>query len=194
HAQHMPARKEQYVTLDGAHPTHHAVGPGTDLLRGFASGAAVAEQLPVGALPVDLCGAAALILAVVPFDQIGIDFGPGPEAGQLTGPGRTLQGTGENLCERQSFQPVPELAGVALVTFGQRHVGKSRMLAGAAPGRLAVPGQVQLRELLAPGGLPLSEVARPGRGRSLTQFKPGAFSPSPKQLPSLPTPAEPDPA
>ena len=68
HPQEMPARKQQGVALNRAHSTHHAVGPGTDLVRGFASGAAVAEQLPVGALRANVGGATTLILAIVPLD------------------------------------------------------------------------------------------------------------------------------
>jgi hypothetical protein len=38
----------------------------------------------------DLSGAAALVLAVIPFDQVGIDFGRGSKAGQFAGAGCTL--------------------------------------------------------------------------------------------------------
>jgi hypothetical protein len=82
------------------------------------SRAAVAEQLPVRALRVDLGRAAALILAVVPFDQIGVDFGHGTKAGQIAGADRALQGTGEDLGKGQSPQPLAEGAGVAFAAFG----------------------------------------------------------------------------
>src|SRR4030095_14916531 len=108
---------------------------------------AVAEQEPAGTLGLNLGGAAPLILAVVPFDQITIHCGHRPEAGQLTGPGRALQGTGIHLGERQAAQPFPELAGVALAALGQRQVGQSRVLAREAPSRLAMPSQVNDRQL-----------------------------------------------
>src|SRR5262249_27897298 len=121
---------------------HDTISPGRGLGRRFPSWATVAKQFPVGALRPDLGGAAPLILAVVPFNQIAINFGLSPEAGPLTCPGRALQGTGIHLCERQAAQSFPELAGVTLAALGQRQVGQSRMLAREAPGRLAVPGQV----------------------------------------------------
>src|SRR6516162_9584841 len=77
HPQEMPARENQYLALDRAHPAHEAVGACADLIWRLSSRATVAEQLPVRALCVDLSRAAALILAVVPFDQVGLDFGHG---------------------------------------------------------------------------------------------------------------------
>jgi hypothetical protein len=125
----MPTRKEENIALNRAQPTHYAVGPGPDLIRRFSSRAAVAEQLPVGAILENLDGTATLILAVVPFQQIAIDRGLGPEAGQLAGPGGALQGTGEDQSEPQPLQPLSETAGVTLTTIGQGQVGQSRMLA-----------------------------------------------------------------
>jgi hypothetical protein len=129
HAQEMPTRKKENIALNRAQPTHHAVGPGPDLIRRFSSRAAVAEQLPIGAILENLDRTATLILAVVPFQQIVIDRGLGSETSQLAGPGGALQGTGEDLRQPQSLQPLPETAGVALTTFGKRQVGQSRMLA-----------------------------------------------------------------
>ena len=82
HPKEMPARKNQHVTFDRPHPAHDAVGPRADLTRRLSSGAAVAEELPVRALRMDLGRAPPLILAVIPLDQVGVDFGRGPKAGQ----------------------------------------------------------------------------------------------------------------
>jgi hypothetical protein len=73
--QEMAARKHQHFAFDRAHPIHDAVGPRPDLARRLSSGAAVTEELTVRALCMDLGRATALILAVVPLDQVGIDFG-----------------------------------------------------------------------------------------------------------------------
>src|SRR5215510_8096536 len=143
----MPAGKQQHVPLHGTQATHDTIGPRRGLGWRFPSWAAVAEQFPVGALRPDLGGAASLILAVVPFDQLTIHFSHGPEAGQRAGPGGALQGTGIDLGERQAAQPCPELAGVALAALSQWQVGQSRVLAREAPGRLAVPGQINDRQL-----------------------------------------------
>jgi hypothetical protein len=54
HPQEMPARKNQHVAFDRAHPAHDAVGPRAYLARRLSSGAAVTEELPVRALRMDL--------------------------------------------------------------------------------------------------------------------------------------------
>src|SRR2546430_9421533 len=80
--------------------------------------------------------------AVVPFDQITIDFGWPPEPGQFAGASGALQGTREDLREGQSGEPLPEPSGIAFAMFGQRQIGKPRMLARKAPGGLAVAHQI----------------------------------------------------
>src|SRR5208282_5027015 len=52
--QEMPARKNQHVAFDRAHPAHDAIGPRADLARRLSSGTAVTEELPVRALGMDL--------------------------------------------------------------------------------------------------------------------------------------------
>jgi len=61
----------------------------------------------------NLDSAATLVLAVVPFEEVAIGFGYGPESGQLAGPRRALQWTGQHLGERESLQPFPKPACVA---------------------------------------------------------------------------------
>ena len=68
HSEKMPARKEQHVPPDCAHPAYHPVGPRSDLVRRLPSRAAVAEQLPVRALGADVGAGPTLIRAVVPFE------------------------------------------------------------------------------------------------------------------------------
>src|SRR5271166_4650434 len=56
HPQEMPARKNQHVAFDCAHSAHDAIGPRANLARGLSSWAAVAEELPVWTLHMDLSG------------------------------------------------------------------------------------------------------------------------------------------
>ena len=107
HPQKMPAGKDQHIAFDLAQTAHGAIGPRANLVRRFAVRAAVAEQLPVGVFRMNLRRSKALVIAVVPFDQIGIHFGDGPEAGQFAGAGRALQWTREDLRENQPRQPFP---------------------------------------------------------------------------------------
>src|SRR5262249_37519295 len=88
HAQEMPAGKEQHVPRDGPHSAHHVVGPDTNLLRGFSSRTTIPEQLPVGALVVNFNGPAALVITVIPFQQVAIYLGNVPTASQFAGSGR----------------------------------------------------------------------------------------------------------
>src|SRR3989454_8007815 len=101
----MRARKDQHITLDSAHAFHHAVCPRAHLVRRFPSGAAIAKQLPIRALPVDVSGKATLILAVVPFEQVPVDCRHRAKASQLAGPGGPLQGAGQHLGESHSTHP-----------------------------------------------------------------------------------------
>ena len=82
------------------------------------------------------------VLAVVPFDQVGIDFGSIAKARQLTSTPRALQRAGENLGETQSFQPFTKPSCVALAAIGQRQIGESGVLARETPCGLAVPREV----------------------------------------------------
>src|SRR5262245_53188610 len=74
HPEKVSAGEEQHVTSDGPHTLRHPIGPRSDLIRRFPSWAAVAEQLPAGALDVDLGAGAAFVRAVVPFVQVRVDF------------------------------------------------------------------------------------------------------------------------
>jgi hypothetical protein len=88
----MPTRKNQHIALDCAHPTHNTIGPRPNMIRQFPTGTAIAEQLPVGTLLMDLDRSMTFVIPVVPFDQIAIDFGCGSEACQFAGTRSTLQG------------------------------------------------------------------------------------------------------
>src|SRR5215510_3173692 len=119
-----------------------AVCPRPDLVRRFPSGASITKQLPLGALLVDISGEAALILAVVPFEQVPVDFSHSSKASQLAGSGSALQRAGKHLGESHSAQPFLKPARIALATLCQRQVRKSRVLARERPRGFSVSGQV----------------------------------------------------
>ena len=99
------------------------------LLRRFASRAAVAEKFPIGTFRTNLSRTASFVLAIVPFDQVLINVSDWFEAGQFTGPGRTLQGTGQHQGKRQSLEPFTKPSCGALATIGERKIGQPGMLA-----------------------------------------------------------------
>src|SRR5208283_1419843 len=108
--------------------------------------AAIAEQFPPGALGEDLSSAQTLVLTIVPFEQVAIDFGLGAKASQLACAARSLQWTGEYVGEGPSSELVTEAAGVALSALSQWQIGKPSMLAREAPRSLAVPRDVKRGE------------------------------------------------
>src|SRR5260370_22646693 len=83
HSEKVSARKEQDLPFDRPHPAYHPVGPCSDLIRRLPSRAAVAEQLPVRTLGANVSAGATFIRAVVPFEEIRLDFGHAAEASPL---------------------------------------------------------------------------------------------------------------
>ena len=90
----------------------------------------------------DFLRASPFIFAVVPFEQVAIDFSFVAKARQLTSTARALQRAGENLGETLSLQPFAKPARVALAAIGQRQIGKPGVLARQTPCSLTVPREV----------------------------------------------------
>ena len=145
----MPARKKEHIPRNGANSRHHAVCSRCHLPRHFSTRAPISEQFPVRALSQDVNRAAALILAVVPFDQVGINFGDASKARQFAGPPGTLQWAGEHLGEGESPKSFSESSGDLLAVFGQWQIGTPGMLSRKAPGRFTVTGNVDNGKLAA---------------------------------------------
>src|SRR5438045_7370891 len=123
----MPTRENQHIAVDGAHSTHNVIGPRANMIRQFSTGTAIAKQLPVGTLLMDLDRSATFVIPVVPFDQIAIDLGCTSEPGQFASASSALQGTRKDLRKGASDQPFAETAGIVFATLCQRQIGKSRM-------------------------------------------------------------------
>ena len=70
-----------------------------------------------------------LILAVVPFKQVPVDFRHSSKARQLAGPSGPLQRAGQHLGKSHSTQPFLPPARIALATFCERQIGQARVLA-----------------------------------------------------------------
>ena len=155
HPQEVAARKKEHSRSGGSHPGQYAVSPRAHLVRRFTAWATVAEQLPLRPRSKDLVCAETLVLTVVPFDQIAVDFGNCPEPRQLTCPCGALQWARKNLSEIQSSKSFSERAGVLLAALRQWKIGKPRMLTRQAPRGLAVPGQTNNRKLVADGSVPV---------------------------------------
>jgi hypothetical protein len=144
----MPARKKQHVSRNRAHSGDNSVCAFTDLLGHFPSGRAVPKQVPIRALGADFDTSEAFILAIIPFDEIGIDFSNGPKPGQLACPARASQRTREHLHENQSLEASAEPPGGLLALDREWEVGESSVLASQGPSSFAVPSQINHGEFL----------------------------------------------
>src|SRR5215470_9002897 len=129
HAQDVAAREDQHVSVDGAHLRHYSVGPRPDLRGRLAVGAPVAEEVPVGALGVDVLARAALVAPVVPLEAVGIDLRDVSEARALAGVGGPLQRAREDAAEALPLEAPPEGIGLMQPCLRQRQVGQARVLA-----------------------------------------------------------------
>jgi hypothetical protein len=116
--QKVSTRKEKNVRLNLPDPVHNTIGPRAHLPGGFAPRAAITKQLPVGSFSMNLHTAAALVLAIVPFEQVRLNLGNLPKTGQLTGAPGTQQRAGQDFRKRQTFQALTEAAGVSLASIG----------------------------------------------------------------------------
>jgi hypothetical protein len=129
--------------LDGralAEAVDDAVGTGGDGFDGFAVGGAVAEEFPVGILGADFGGAEAFVGAVVPFDEVGVDFGDIAIAGDDAGFVGALEGAGVDLIELDFGEAGGEAGGFGLAVGGEGDIGEAGVLGGEGPGGFAVAG------------------------------------------------------
>src|SRR5215471_10088368 len=99
----MPARKEQRVAIERPHPGDDAIGARAYSCRGLAAGTPIPEQLPVRAFAANLLCGSTFVVAVVPLEQITVDFRGGAKARQLAGPRGTLERAREH--PREDYAP-----------------------------------------------------------------------------------------
>ena len=115
-------RKQQHVAVRvGTKSLDHTIGPSDNLGHGFAAGAPVAEQIPVGGFLADIGRPASLVPAIIHLGKIGVDFRPIAEPGQLAGPPCALQGTGQHALKHDPVEPTAELLGVPFTARRKRN-------------------------------------------------------------------------
>src|SRR5437867_10264521 len=109
----MAAREKQNVSGHLAHSLHYAICSRSNLFWHFAARAAVAEQLPVRTFSKDVNRAATFVLAIVPFDQVRVNFSNRSESSQLARSHSTAQRAGEYLRKCHIPQSLPQFSRVA---------------------------------------------------------------------------------
>ncbi len=138
----MGAGENQDISRERPCLPDDPVGPLADLPAGFTSRATVAKELPARPFGLNLGEAAALVIAVIPLDEIRLNAGHLSKTGQFAGSRRTLEWAAQNGRERKPFQPLSQAKGIALAALCQRQVGKPSVLPGDGPGRFSVPRQI----------------------------------------------------
>src|SRR5690349_20664001 len=108
----------------------------------------------------NLRGSNTFIIAIVPFDQIGIDFRYRAEACEFTGSNGALQWTREDLGKNGSGQSLPESEGIAFTALCKRQIGSSRMLTRNGPCSLPVSRQIDYGKNFSPHGWSADRLVR----------------------------------
>src|SRR5262249_17372880 len=124
------------------------VGPGADLIGILAPGATVAEQVPAGALLADVGRGPPLVLAIIPFEQVGLRLGPVAKAGQFAGAPGALGRAAKDPVGREALEPFAEALRIALAARGEGDIGAAGVLSGDRPFGLAVTSEVDLGQRL----------------------------------------------
>src|SRR5262249_50400026 len=110
-AEEEPARKKQHGAWPRADSPHQTNNPRAHLLRAFTTRATIPKQSPIRPLRVNLHAAAALVLTVVPFEQIRFNPANRAKTSQFARARRALQRAGQNSGKGQPAQPLAEAAG-----------------------------------------------------------------------------------
>ncbi len=124
----MPAGEQEYVALNLPDTCNNPICPNTYILRRFAVGAAVAKNYPAGLLCKDFIALLALVIAVVPFNEITFDFCHRPVAAKLARSRRALQRTREHSGKPDTLQLLTKPASLILTRHSQWDVSQAGML------------------------------------------------------------------
>ncbi len=141
HSYDVAARECQHVAIDTVYSGDEAFSAHCHVFGRFTARAAITIEFPAGLLFQDVAGQLSLEAAVVPLDQVMIDFRADSEAGQLTSFRGTPQGTGEHAGKGEPSQSLTQLACMLLPMFIQSQIGSTRVLMGVCPGRVAVTSE-----------------------------------------------------
>ena len=113
HPEEMTVGHGEGVAGDGSRPLDHPIGAAAHLGRRLPLGHAVAPEVPAGTALLDLGRREALVGAVVPLHEVGIDLTL--ETGQGAGVRSPYQGAGEDLGElRETGAPQECTDGLGL--------------------------------------------------------------------------------
>ena len=139
HAQHVSVREQQNIAAEGARACDNPIDPCANLLRRFATRAAVLEDQPARPYLVDLFGGLALVLAVIPLGEVGVDRHILAKTRQFARLARPLHRAAERAPREIFRKHRPHPFGEQPAMLGQRNISRPRVLATYTPCRLTVP-------------------------------------------------------
>jgi len=116
-----------------------AIDPSANLLGRFATWAAVSEDQPARLYLVDLFRGLAIVLAVIPLGQIGVNHHILAETRQFARLARPLHRAAERAPREISRKDWPQPFGDPAAMVGQRNISRPRVPAIEAPCRLTMP-------------------------------------------------------
>jgi hypothetical protein len=127
HPPEMAVRKDGNLALQQSQSRDDAIGAVGHLFRRFAAGASVSKEIPVWTRLADVHGESSLVVAIVPFGQIGIDFGVSAQPGQLARAYDALAGTHLNASERNALEACAKFPGFVFAHNGQGNIRAARV-------------------------------------------------------------------
>jgi hypothetical protein len=156
----VSVRKDKGVAVEGPDTGDDPVDPGRHLVGRLAALRTFSPYRPARPLEADLRRREALVLTVVPLEQVVGRFDAVGEAGEVGGIQRARPGTGEHQREVVAGQLPGDAPGLRAARLRQRDVGPPGVLAEPGPLGLAVPYQPELGlGLIHPASLPLGVAA-----------------------------------
>jgi hypothetical protein len=96
YAQHVAVGEQRDITINGARGRYHSIHPRAYFIRGFAARTSISEQQPPRRQLVNLHWRQSLVVAVVPFCQLGRHDCPVAESRQLAGVTRSPHWTAQH--------------------------------------------------------------------------------------------------
>jgi hypothetical protein len=144
YAQHMSARENEDAALERPKPRHDPIDAFGDLRHRLAAGTTVAEEFPLRTLLMDVHKRPALIITVIPLEQLAVKRCHAHKAGELTGSQRPPQRTREHVIESQALESGTDRASLLLTAARERKIGSPRVLTGDSPSGLSVSHEIDI--------------------------------------------------
>src|SRR5580700_1235659 len=141
YAEDVPVRKQSDVAPGCNRPRDHAAGPDRYLLDRLAIRNSVGKQEPVRTVAPNLGGRTAFVIAVIPFEKVGLDFCLRAEARYFAGAPRAFKGAHQHQTETLTCELFADPGGLHFAGRRERKIGATRVCPRETPGGLSVPNE-----------------------------------------------------